>query len=163
MASSPGALPKIFAGTHTKTVDAKGRVSVPPDFRARFASAELGLYVMRSISGEQALDVFESAEFSRFATNSEHVFSGEAMDSSFAIFGSALNLRLDREGRIVLPDEFREFAGIGAEACFIGLGRHIQIWEPVRGRARQEEAFRNAIRKRESISLPLATGEVKAS
>lgn len=156
MARSPGALPKIFAGTHTKTVDAKGRVSVPPDFRARFASPELGLYVMRSVSGEEALDVFEAAEFSRFVSNSEQVFSSEAMDSAFAIFGSALNLRLDREGRIVLPAEFREHAGIDAEACFIGLGRHIQIWEPVRGRTRQEEAFRNAIRKRETISLPLA-------
>lgn len=156
MARSPGALPKIFAGTHTKTIDAKGRVSVPPDFRARFASPELGLYVMRSVSGEKALDAFEPAEFSRFVSNSEQVFSSEAMDNAFAIFGSALNLRLDREGRIVLPAEFREYADIDAEACFIGLGRHIQIWEPARGMAKREEAFRNAILKRETISLPLA-------
>ena len=156
MARSPGALPRIFSGTHTKTIDAKGRVSVPPDFRARFASPELGLYVMRSVTGEEALDVFEAAEFTCFVSNSEQVFSSEAMDSAFAIFGSALNLRLDREGRIVLPEEFREYARIDAEACFIGLGRHFQIWEPVRGRAKQDEAFRNAVRNRDTISLPLA-------
>ena len=156
-------MPKIFAGTHTKTVDAKGRVSVPPDFRARFDSPELGLYVMRSVSGEEALDVFEVAEFSGFISNSEQVFSSEAMDSAFAIFGSALNLRLDREGRIVLPAEFREYAGIDAEACFIGMGRYIKIWEPAKGRARQEEAFRNAVKKRETISLPLAGGGGTAS
>lgn len=163
MARSPGALPKIFAGTHTKTIDAKGRVSVPPDFRARFASPELGLYVMRSISGEEALDVFEPAEFSGFVSNSEQVFSSEAMDNAFAIFGSALHLRLDREGRIVLPAEFREYAEIDGEACFIGMGRYIQIWEPARGLARQKEAFRNAVRKRETISLPLAGQEGTAS
>ena len=156
MAGSPGALPNIFAGTHTKTVDAKGRVSVPPDFRARFKNPEQGLYVMRSVSGEMTLDAFEPEEFSRFVSNSEQVFSSEAMDNNFAFFGSALNLRLDREGRIVLPEDFRKHADIDGKACFIGMGRYIQIWEPLRGRARQEEAFRNAVRKRESISLPLA-------
>lgn len=156
MARSQGALPKIFTGTHIKTVDSKGRVSVPPDFRARLDDPELGLYVMRSVSGEEALDVFEPHQYARFVSNSERVFSNEAMDKALAIFGSALNLGLDPEGRIVLPDDFKEYAGIDNSVCFIGLGRHFQIWEPEKGRAKQEEAFRNAIQKRESIKLPLA-------
>ena len=156
MARSPSALPKIFTGTHIKTVDSKGRVSVPPDFRARLDNPELGLYVMRSVSGEKALDAFEPHQYARFVSNSELVFSSEAMDKALAIFGSALNLGLDPEGRIVLPDPFKEYAGIKDSVCFIGLGRHIQIWEPENGRTKQEEAFRNAIQKRESIKLPLA-------
>ncbi len=163
MAGSPGAPPKIFAGTHTKTVDAKGRVSVPPVFRACFENPEQGLYVMRSLSGEQALDVFEPEKFSGFVSNSEQVFSIEAMDSAIAIFGSALHLRLDREGRIVLPAQFKAFAEIDGDACFIGLGRHFQIWEPARGRAKQEEAYRNTVRKRDAISLPLSGPRGKES
>ncbi len=163
MAGSPSAPPKIFAGTHIKTVDAKGRVSVPPIFRACFEDPEQGLYVMMSVSGEMALDVFEPEEFSGFISNSEQVFSSEAMDSAIAIFGASLHLRLDREGRIVLPAEFKEFAAIDGEACFIGLGRHFQIWEPSRGRAKQEEARRNTTLKRETISLPLSAPGGRAS
>ena len=156
MARSPGALPrKIFAGTHTKTIDAKGRVSVPPDFRAQFDSPEQGLFVMRTVTGDKALDVFEPEAFSGFVSNSEQVFSSEAMDSTIAIFGSAQKLRLDREGRIVLPAEFTEFAEIEDEAYFMGLGRHFQIWEPARGRAKLQEAHRKTSLNPGSISLPL--------
>ena len=156
MAKRPGVLPKIFSGTHVKPIDQKGRVSVPPDFRARFDDLRLGLYVMRSVSGEMALDVFEPRQYERFVSNSEQVFSREAMDTAFAIFGSALNLGFDPEGRIKLPEHFREHAGIAGSVCFVGLGRFIQIWEPAAGRAKGEEAYRRAVEKRDSIMLPLA-------
>ena len=54
-------------------------------------------------------------------------------------------LRADPEGRILLPERFKAYAGLGDEATFVGQGYKFQIWEPGRFRAHLEEA-RNQVR-----------------
>ncbi len=157
MAKRPqAALPKIFTGAHHRPVDAKGRISVPPDFRARLDDPAEGLYAMRSLAGVPCLDVFEPRRFALLVENFEQVFAPEVLDRAFTIFGASLHLKLDPEGRITLPEDERAYAGIRENACFFGLGQRFQIWDPEQGRLRQEEAFRNV--RPESIVLPPADG-----
>lgn len=147
----------VFVGTHTNRIDRKGRVSVPASFRnALGESASQGIYVMRSIRGVQALDVFGATSFAQLAESISNPFASEDEDFTSAIFGAAVQLSFDNEGRIMLPDAFHSFAGIEDQVCFIGRGKFFQIWEPAAGQESQEAAFRRATENRGSINLRFA-------
>jgi MraZ protein len=147
----------VFVGTHINKIDRKGRVSVPASFRAAFGTALAGgTYVMRSISGAQALDAFTPEVFGRLAESIDNPFAEEHEDFTNAIFGASQHLTFDAEGRIMLPELFCGFAGITDQVCFIGRGSHFQMWQPEAGLAQQEEAFRRAVANRANLGLRLA-------
>ncbi|MBC6441334.1 MAG: division/cell wall cluster transcriptional repressor MraZ [Rhodospirillales bacterium] len=147
----------VFVGTHINKIDRKGRVSVPAQFRASFGEAiSAGAFAMRSISGAQALDVFTPDAFAQLAASIENPFAEEHEDFTNAIFGASQHLSFDAEGRTMLPDVFRAFAGVTDQVCFIGRGNYFQMWEPQAGLAQQEEAFERAIQNRGAIRLRLS-------
>ena len=79
-------------------------------------------------------------------------FSDEYEDLSITIFADAYPVEADKEGRIVLPADLVEHAGLGNQVSFMGVGDTFQIWEPAAGTRRRTEA-RAGSRIRE-LSLP---------
>ena len=59
-----------------------------------------------------------------------------------AVYGPSEIVKVDPEGRILLSDAARAYAGLAGEATFVGLGRKFQIWEPNRFQAHLAEAKR---------------------
>lgn len=131
-----------FVATFTNRLDSKGRVSVPASFRAVLARDGLdGVHCYPALD-QQAID--GGGAKLRQAIE-EHlsgydVFSEDYESLSTAFFGESRYLRIDQDGRIVLPEEFRDFAGIGDTAVFVGQGIKFQIWEPERFAVRQRQA-----------------------
>lgn len=58
------------------------------------------------------------------------LYSDENEALANAILASARQLPFDPEGRVILPKDLLDHAGIDGEATFAGLGRTFQIWEP---------------------------------
>jgi MraZ protein len=131
-----------FRSHCTNRLDAKGRVSIPAAFRAVLTRDGFeGLYVYPSIEAE-ALDcggnalVREIDELlARFSPYSE-----ERTMFSTALIGTSETLKVDSEGRVILTEALKDFAGISSEVTFVGQGSKFQIWEPGRFRAHLEEA-----------------------
>lgn len=131
-----------FRSHCTNRLDAKGRVSIPAAFRGVLTRDGFeGLYVYPSIESE-ALDcggnalVQEIDELlARFSPYSE-----ERIMFSTALIGTSEILKVDAEGRVILTEALKLFAGITAEVTFVGKGSKFQIWEPSRFRAHLEEA-----------------------
>ncbi len=48
------------------------------------------------------------------------------------LYGSAYEAKLDKQGRFVLPQKLREYAGIEAEVVLVGAGSRIELWSPER-------------------------------
>ena len=46
------------------------------------------------------------------------------------IFGEAVQLSFDGEGRVILPQSLMKHAGIEEQACFVGKGVIFEIWQP---------------------------------
>ncbi len=67
-------------------------------------------------------------------------YSQEREDLATALLSTGEILKLDSEGRMVLPERLREAAELKDEAVFVGQGRKFQIWEPVRFAAHLDEA-----------------------
>ena len=156
-------VPSRFVGTFTKAVDSKGRVSVPPPFRACFgADDDSGVYVLQPLRGENFIYAFTYARLVTLAPNAETPFDSEAESEAIAIFGGSEHLPIDRQGRISLTRALRSVAGITDEVCFIGAGSHFQIWEPGAGLRRMREA-REAAGRRLGLQVRQADGREDAS
>lgn len=79
-------------------------------------------------------------------------FSEEADDLRI-LLGSSRQLAFDPEGRIVLPDDLVEFAGLQSEAAFYGTGRSFQVWEPTQLRAFEAAARERLRTERRTLRL----------
>ncbi len=131
-----------FVSHYTNRLDAKGRVSVPAQFRAVLTRDGFeGLYVHQALTveavdcGGHALlrEIDELlASFSPYSEEHDHF--------STALHGTSEILKLDGEGRIGLTETIKAHTAITTEATFVGLGQKFQIWEPSRFRAHLDEA-----------------------
>lgn len=134
-----------FVSHHTLRLDAKGRVSVPAQFRAVLARDRYdGLYCYPAFD-RPALDAGGNALLSEIEMliAGFSPFSEQREQFSLALYGSSETLRLDGEGRVVLSDVHKSHAGITETAVFVGLGHKFRIWEPSRFRAELSEATDN--------------------
>lgn len=148
---------RFFAGT-TKgnKVDAKGRVSVPASFRKVLGGQDFqGVYVFPS-HRYACLEACGEERMNQYVESIQQLdeFSEEREIWEEIIFGSAEPLTFDGTGRIMLPREKMEHAGISDAATFVGRGDSFQIWEP----ERHEEHARTAksLASERKLSLPSA-------
>ena len=131
-----------FVSHFTNRLDAKGRVSIPASFRSVLARDGFeGLYIHPSLDRE-ALDCGGNWLLQEIDALLERqpVFSDERDLFSTALLGTSEVLKVDPEGRIVLTETLKAYAGITAEVSFVGQGSKFQIWEPDRFEAYRAEA-----------------------
>lgn len=119
-----------YLSTHPGRIDGKGRVSVPAPFRTVLeADGHPGVFVHPALElpalecGGNRLLAGIDGLIDRFSPYSE-----ERDLIATALLGSAEVLKLDPEGRIVLPERFRAHLGGGVELVFVGLGERFRLW-----------------------------------
>jgi MraZ protein len=144
----------LFLSTHINKVDKKGRVSVPAQFRSELANESFQGVVLFRSNVHPALEGFAWSYMQEIASRLDNfdMFSEEQDDLATTLFGEAVQVPFDGEGRIVLPVELMEFAGLVEKAAFVGLGGKFQIWDPEILAKRREEA-RRAVREK-GLTLP---------
>jgi MraZ protein len=150
-----------FISTFTNRLDAKGRVSIPASFRAVLAVDGFdGLYCCPALD-MQAVDAGGNGfrEHIRGLLAGFEPLSEEYELLSTSLIGESEVLRIDQDGRVVLSDSIKEYAGIADKVTFVGQEWKFQIWEPDRFIAYREEAKNRSrdIRKR-LVSGHRATG-----
>jgi MraZ protein len=131
-----------FVSNTVLRLDAKGRVSIPASFRSVLTrDGFTGVYCYPALdqpaidAGGQALLAEIEALVSRFPS-----YSDEREELLVALYGRSDTVTIDTEGRVVLPEELKQHAGITDAAAFVGLGHKFQIWEPQRFRAHLAKA-----------------------
>lgn len=147
----------LLVGRYDNKIDRKGRVSVPKLFRDVLQAANggsSGLYAYPSFNDE-AIEVCGEDFMNRVAQGVEemNLFSEDQDEMASAIFESAHWLQFDPEGRIVLPAELIEHAGIDGEAAFVGRGTSIQIWSPEKHTIRRKQKRERIKERKPTLKL----------
>ena len=131
----------MFLSRVTNALDAKGRVSVPADFRAVIANGrELGdrttenfdgIIVWPSLSGPW-LEGGGMALMRRYQVLLDNMdpFDDDRMVFERTIFGESRRLAFDANGRVSLPKDLVAHAGLDKQVTFVGLGRRFEILSP---------------------------------
>ncbi|HEY0169048.1 MAG TPA: division/cell wall cluster transcriptional repressor MraZ [Jatrophihabitans sp.] len=116
----------MFLGTHTPRLDDKGRLALPAKFRTEL---EGGLVITKG--QERCLFVFPMAEFSRITEllRSAPVTQRSVRDYSRVFFASASHEVPDGQGRITVPSQLREYAGLSKDCVVIGANSRVEVWD----------------------------------
>lgn len=123
-----------FFGTYTNKVDKKGRVSVPARFRAAIAGSA---YPGVLLAPNEEVGAIDGSDFERLnqvieGLDDPDLYDDEAMAQAHETLAMVQEFPVDGDGRMVLSQDFRDFAGITEEAVFTGIGSTFQIWSPDR-------------------------------
>lgn len=155
----------MFLSRATNTVDSKGRISVPADFRAVVGGGTFdGIIVWPSFDGPY-LEGGGIALIQDYHTLLENMDPYDDARIAFerAIFAESRRLSFDANGRVSLPKELAEYANLNTQAAFIGLGRRFEVWNPADYEAQSVDARRLARANRHRLRLvgrqPNATDE----
>ncbi len=124
----------MFVGTYLHTVDAKGRVVLPSSFRDRFTVVEDDAVTRRCVvtkGRDGQLVVYPMSVWRREAEEiSSLPPTPRNRRKQRAFFGQASEQILDKQGRLRLNPELREFASIDApsDVYMVGVYHHIELW-----------------------------------
>ncbi len=149
----------VFIGTFENKVDRKGRVSVPAPFRAALQGQVFqGIIAFRSYRAP-AIEACGMDFMTRLneSVSDIDLFSETHDDLATTIFADSHQLALDGDGRIMMPAELAEHAGITDRAAFVGKGPIFQIWEPGQLDDHKQQARDRA--RSQGLTLPLRSGD----
>ncbi len=120
-----------FKGQATYSVDSKGRIAIPARMRnALNPDANDSFTITRGF--EQCILLFPMDEWARREAEIARLntYRSEARSFVRTIMRWADEVTLDGQGRIVVPRNLIEFAGLESVASIIGVLDRIEIWNP---------------------------------
>lgn len=115
----------MFMGEYNHSIDTKGRLIIPSRFRE-----ELGDDFVVTRGLDYCLFVFPNSEWLAFEEKLKALPLTNKSARQFARFfvAGATPCELDKQGRILLPQTLRGFAGLEKDVVFTGMLNHIEIW-----------------------------------
>jgi MraZ protein len=125
----------MFLGEFAHNIDDKGRLTIPARFRDEL---EGGVVVTRGL--DNCLWALSRAEWEILADKISALPITNPVARSFSrlMFGSAVDSIPDRQGRVLLPQNLREYAGIESESIIVGMKNRLEIWSPERWNAQMD-------------------------
>jgi MraZ protein len=115
----------MFLGEFRLTIDDKGRLTLPAKYRSDLVR---GIVVTRGLDG--CLRIYSAERWEDIAQVAGQLSSNQRDDRDYAryLFGNAHDLTPDRQGRIVVPANLRQYANLESEVVVIGLNNYFEIW-----------------------------------
>ncbi len=137
----------MFLGEFQHSLDAKGRVILPAEFRDQLAE---GAVIARGLDG--CLSVYPHEEFEKLAEQMrEKSRRGEReRRAARTFFAGAKTVVPDRQGRVPIPQNLREFAALERDVTVVGVDFRIEIWDTTRWRE-QDDAGQHDIASAEGL------------
>ncbi len=119
----------MFLGEFNHTIDDKGRLTIPAKFRDELES---GIVITRGLDG--CLWAYGRSEWEALAEKIAKLPTTNPAARNFSrfVFSSAFDSIPDRQGRILLPQNLRDYASIQNETIVIGVKNKLEIWNPAK-------------------------------
>jgi MraZ protein len=127
----------LFLGEYEYKVDAKGRIPIPPKFRKEFKEG-----IILNMGPDEQINGYTSDEWEKNADTFDFgpIAQSKKRQMTRAFFGSAFDLELDGQGRVMLPPPLRQYAGIKESVVIAGMNKNIEVWSKERWQKAISEA-----------------------
>ena len=119
----------MFMGEYNHTIDSKGRLIIPSKFRETLGDE---FVVTKGLDG--CLFVYDNNEWSAFEEKLKSLPLTNKDARQFVRFflAGATLAEVDKQGRILVPANLREFAGMEKEVVLVGVASRVEIWSKSR-------------------------------
>ncbi len=118
---------KMLYGIFSYNIDPKGRVTVPAKFRGDLGSESM---ITRGLDG--CLVIYSEREWQEIDAHLEKLnrtTNADARALARHIWGNAAPTEYDKQGRVLIPKNLRDYAGLTKEVIFVGLRDRVEIWD----------------------------------
>src|SRR5262245_23246523 len=119
----------MFLGEYAHTIDDKGRLTIPAKFRDELQG---GIVITRGL--DRCLWAYPRSEWEVVAEKIAKMPTTNSAARDFArfMFSSAFDSIPDRQGRVIIPQNLRQYAEIESETIIIGVMNRLEIWHPAK-------------------------------
>ena len=112
-------------GNYKRVLDEKNRILIPSKLRKN-----LGNFIYITLGLDNILEIRNKNDFLVWK---EKLLSNNLLNKQTRIFnrlllGNTFDVELDKQGRIILPDVFKQKTNIKKEIMFVGVGSKIEVW-----------------------------------
>lgn len=116
----------MFIGEYSYIIDHKKRLSIPSKFRK-----SLGKKAIITRGLDNCLVIYSINEWQKVTKKLESLPSSkiDARGFSRIILSGAVDVNLDKLGRVLIPDYLKKYAGLKKEVMVIGLSNKIEVWD----------------------------------
>lgn len=114
----------MLYGRFEHTVDAKNRVFVPAKFKE-----SLGVSFKLTYNDfNRCILVYSNAEWEKYEEKISELPTLKFEDFIREIYSNTVDVQVDGQGRIVIPQFLKEKVGIEKNVLIMGVGSHLEIW-----------------------------------
>ena len=121
-------------GEFQHNIDAKGRLFIPAKFRE-----ELGKMFIITKGLDGCLFVYSAYAWEVLEDNINQLPLSKSRNLQRFFFSSAADCVPDAQGRVLIPQNLREYAALQKEVTIIGVSGRVEIWNTARWKAINEE------------------------
>ena len=116
----------MFIGEYNHNLDNKGRIAVPVKFRD---DLKKGAVVTKGLDG--CLFLYTMSEWKILAEKLSKLPISQSNTRAFArlMLAGAMDVQVDKQGRIILPDYLRKYATLKKKVIINGLYNRLEIWD----------------------------------
>ena len=116
----------MFIGEYNHNLDNKGRLAVPVKFRD---DLKKGAVVTKGLDG--CLFLYTMSEWKILAEKLSKLPISQSNTRAFArlMLAGAMDVQIDKQGRVVLPDYLRKYATLKKKIIINGLYNRLEIWD----------------------------------
>jgi MraZ protein len=126
----------LFYGEFQHTIDPKGRMFIPSPFRE-----ELGEKFIVTKGLDECLFIYSKSEWINLEEKlkSLPLASKDARAFTRFFFSSASECEIDKQGRILIPQNLRTYAGLEKEIYVLGVSTRVEIWNKAKWESYNED------------------------
>lgn len=118
----------IFTGTYAHSLDAKGRVIIPANYRDRLGVG----FTITINSAFDALVIYPAEKWQDIYEQLKAVRDFDDMGTDYKrllVANAQTDLEMDAQGRVLIPQTLREAVGLTKEVTFVGMLDYAELWD----------------------------------
>lgn len=138
----------MLIGEYNYSIDAKGRVNFPVKLRESLGNR----FIIAKGLGDNCLFVYSIDEWHIVEEKIKALPLSKARNLQRFFFASAIEIEPDKQGRIVIPLNLREYSGLLKDVMIIGASTHCEIWS--------KENWDNIVSSLDTNTIALAMDEL---
>ena len=116
---------KMLYGEYQHSIDKKGRAFIPSKLREELGESFM---ICRGIDGKRCLCVYSLDEWSKLDEKIRSLPNTKASAVKRFLYAGSTKLEPDAQGRVLIPQNLREYALLESEAYILGMSTHLEIW-----------------------------------
>lgn len=119
----------MFRGLNSVSIDEKGRITIPTQYR-KLIMDDKSLLVITIDTEDRCLLLYPLTQWKIIEGKLEQLpsFHPATRRIQRLLIGHATELELDRQGRILIPPLLREHAGLDRSVMLVGQGKKFELW-----------------------------------